>query len=1118
MIKATEGAAPAPHFELLGEPRWRSAVGHGRLAAHDAAFIALLAIEGPQARDVLFGRLSPGADTQAAGGKMRQRIKRLRERLGHPIIETGDSVCLLDDVRCDLNSLATLGADALLDAQDLLAGCEFGDNEFLEHWTRAQRVRLRRERADALAGHAAVLQSQGELVRALRLAERIVALTPLVEHAWRRLMRLHYLRGDRSAAIEAFERFEAVLREETGVRPGAETLQLLADIERAEHAAPSAPQIVPVSLVRPPLRVGREREWRAMSRAWSAGRAFLIVGDAGIGKTRLLTDLLHANPGARIERSRPGDAQTPYAVLGRLMRCVVPLLAAPPGEATRAELARIEPEFGSAPAAPAQQATLWRAAEALLQAACAGGLAALLVDDLHFADSATLDALRWLSASPQLAGLRFGLASRPLDASPHASALRDWLNDSHRPERIVVEPLALADVELLVGSIGMPAFAAPGVGARLFAHAGGHPLFTLETLKDAFLHGRDLASDVLPVPTTVQDLLERRLMELPGHCADLLRVASVAGQDLTVERAARLLGRSPLELAGAWTQLETANVLAGQRFAHDLVQDTALRLVPSALRRVLHASVAALLAEDAGVTPSRVAAHWQAAERWSEAAASWSAAAAAARQAGGLVEEVELLERAADCSRRAGDETGEFDVRAAAFYSVMLRQGAMAGLEALPALQALARTPAQRLQCLLIRAEALVDLERGSEALGDTEAAIQQAQSKPAALSDALCLHGMALAQSGRTQEAVVIGEQAVEVARVAGLKAPELRAARSLGYVLFSAGRLDESVQVHHESLRLADALGDQTEAATAAADIAGTLAVAGDVPGSREWARWARRRLVDMGFERDSPLACINLMVLGNSAAHLGEFTEAIEALSEAARLTGERSRTNLRGQSRISLAQLWLTLGDSDAARAMVAELPEDTIPGRRMQAELLLARAEQMDGRSSAEHLHRLGELMQRHPDLPVVQSAWIEWSYQGDAQTVVERLRSVRAEFESLGLRGNARLLLLREIDRLCDVDEPSARALAARHARDLLPSVANGMSAKTYVPEAWCILARAFEGDGDAAKAQTCIALARAWIVERALPKVPPARRDAFLQRNPINRRVLATQAERPPV
>ena len=1122
MARELEGAVPALRIELIGEPRWRTPSGHGRLPAHDAALVALLVIEGPQARDVLYGRLSPGAGAKAAGVVMRQRIKRLRERLDHPVVDTGESIRIVDGVQCDLHSLDSLGVEPLLEAQDLLAGCEFGDNEFLDDWLRAQRERVRRERADALAGHAEALQNRGELAHALRIAERIVALAPLSEHAWRRLMRLHYLRGDRSAAIEAFERFEAVLRDETGARPGAETIALLDEIERAEVVAPTAPMVVPVSLVRPPVRVGREREWRAMSRAWAAGRAFLMLGDAGIGKTRLLTDLLQTSPGSRMERSRPGDAQTPYAVLARVIRCVMPLTIAPPEEATRAELARIVPELGAAPAYPAQQAALWNAIERFLQAAHLGGLASLLVDDLHFADSATIDALRWLSASPQLAGLHFGFASRPLEASPHASVLREWLDDSHRPERIDVAALECADVEQLVASLGIQAFAAPGVGERLFAHAGGHPLFTLETLKDVVLHGRDLARDALPTPSTVQDLLEARLSELPAQCTDLLRVAAVAGADLSVERAAAMLSCSPLDLAQAWTRLETANVLSGQRFAHDLVHDSALRLVPSALRRVLHASWAALMAQDAAVAPGRVAAHWQAAERWSDAARSWLAAAVAARRSARLIEEAELLERAADCWHRAGDQAGEFEARAAVFHSVMLRQGGVAGLDALPALRALAHTPPQRLRCLLIRAEALVDLERGDEALGDTEAAIQQAQSQPAAqpaaLSDALCLHGVALAQSGRAQEGVVFEEQAAEVARTAGLHVQEQRAVSSRAYVLYTAGRLDDAVSAHHEALRLADALGDQTAAATAAADIAATLAVVGDVPSSREWARRARRRLVDMGVAQDSPQGCINLIVLGSSAAYLGDFTEAIDALSEAVRMSSERSRADLRGKSRVALASLWLTLGDSQAARDELAELPDDTIPGRRMQVELLLAQADRMEGGTGAEHMKRLAALMQRNPDLPVVQSAWIEWSYQGDAAHVVERLRPVRAQFEALGLRGNARVLLLREVDRLCDIDGPVAIASAARHAGELLPCVAEGLSAKAYPPHAWCILARAFDRAGDARQADTCLELAREWIEERALPRVPRSRRDAFLERNPVNRHVLAAMAQRPSV
>ena len=59
------------------------------------------------------------------------------------------------------------------------------------------------------------------------------SIDPLAEHAQRRLMRLHYLRGDRASAIAAFERFEQRLKDELGTRPSAETIELLATIEGA---------------------------------------------------------------------------------------------------------------------------------------------------------------------------------------------------------------------------------------------------------------------------------------------------------------------------------------------------------------------------------------------------------------------------------------------------------------------------------------------------------------------------------------------------------------------------------------------------------------------------------------------------------------------------------------------------------------------------------------------------------------------------------------------------------------------------------------------------------------------------------------------------------------------
>jgi DNA-binding SARP family transcriptional activator len=1100
----------ALRFTLLGEPHWHRADNRVQpLVATDAALVALLALDGPQSRDALAGRLWPAAGPVQAANNLRQRISRLRKDSGRQLFRTGPTLSLAEDADTDCGALQDLDAEALLAAGDLLAGRDYGDNEFLDRWVQQRRERLRGELAEALAGHAEPLQKRGELAAALRLAERIVVLLPQHEHAWRRLMRLHYLRGDRTAAVAAFERFEQLLREQTGARPGAETVQLLATIESAASAAASAHAVVPVSLVQPPVRVGREHEWLAMTRAWSAGRAFVLVGEAGMGKSRLLADLAPLRPGLRAERARPGDARTPYAVLGRLLQQVHEACVPRPDDAVRMELARIVPGLGPAPQAPAQQAQLWHAAETLLRAAVAAGLSALLVDDLHFADLATLEALRWWSASTTLGELRFGFATRPLDDSPGGRLLRDWLADSLRPERIELQALQAADMETLLATLGLPEFSRPGLAQRLHAHTGGHPLFALETLKDVWLHRGDPMGAALPSPATVQDLLDHRLRELSADALDLLQVAAIAGTDLTPERAAHLLGRPAEALRPAWAELEKANLLQGQRFAHDLVQESALRGVPEALRRELHQALAELLGADAGVPPGRVAEHWQAAGQWAQAGAGWHQAGLAARRAGRLVEQQELLERAADCHARASHLGGQFEALHASFDGLMLRHGSSAVLDALPRLQDLARSERQRLQCQLLRAEALVDLERTDEAIASAGAAVTAAAKHPELRADALSLHAMALMQGQQTEPALAAVRDAGRAAGAAADLAQQMRVARSSAYVLYTAGRLADAVQAQRESLRLAEILGDQAEAAASEGSLAATLGSLGDIPASHEHARRTARRYREMGLSDNSTLGCINLIVLGNAAAYLGQFDEALATLQTAVRMAGEQAVTAARAKARLSLASVWLLLGRADEARALACELPDNTGAGMRMHAELLLARAEQIDGRSGQAHLDRVGALMDRHPEQSLLQSAWIEWSHQGDAAQVVPALEQARAQFEAAGWPGMARALQLREVARLAEIGSAEAVATAARHARALKPRVADGLTVKIYPPEAWLILAQAFERAGEAGAAENCLAEARAWIRQRALPRVPPPCRDSFLRLNPVNQRLL---------
>src|SRR5262249_43066155 len=132
---------------------------------------------------------------------------------------------------------------------------------------------------------------QGKLAEAIAVAERLVALAPLEEHVHQRLMQLHYLRGDRSAAIAAFERCERLLKDELGARPGAETLTLLKVVESAASATvPVAAKPIPASIVKPPRMIGREKELAALCGACDAGPVPLVVGAAGLGKSRLLAE------------------------------------------------------------------------------------------------------------------------------------------------------------------------------------------------------------------------------------------------------------------------------------------------------------------------------------------------------------------------------------------------------------------------------------------------------------------------------------------------------------------------------------------------------------------------------------------------------------------------------------------------------------------------------------------------------------------------------------------------------------------------------------------------------------------------------------------------------------
>ncbi|HEX6722458.1 MAG TPA: BTAD domain-containing putative transcriptional regulator, partial [Burkholderiaceae bacterium] len=196
------------------------------LAPRDAALLAWLALEGPTARVRLASLLWPDSEPEAARNALRQRLFQLKRQLGAELV-TGQAVlALADGVQHDLE-----------DSDSVLGHVRHDHSVEFAAWLAQQRERRVARTRAGLVELADMAERSHDHADALSHALELLALEPLSEAAHRRVMRLHYLRGDSAAALLAFDHCEQVLKNEVGARPSAETLALLATIDQS--AAPA---------------------------------------------------------------------------------------------------------------------------------------------------------------------------------------------------------------------------------------------------------------------------------------------------------------------------------------------------------------------------------------------------------------------------------------------------------------------------------------------------------------------------------------------------------------------------------------------------------------------------------------------------------------------------------------------------------------------------------------------------------------------------------------------------------------------------------------------------------------------------------------------------------------
>lgn len=631
-----QDTAPTPlHVELLGNLRIIYG-GAPVTAIHSPRLQALLAYlilhrAAPQARRHLAYLFWP----DSSEGQARTNLRHLLHDLQHALPDdetllTTDSQTVqwqptlpvtLDVAEFERAAAATARAElegaVALYRGALLPGC-------YDDWIRPERERLHRLCASTLERLIALAEAEHDLAGAIAGAEHLVRHDPMHEAAYRTLMRLHGLNGDRAAALHVYHRCASMLRRELGVPPDAATLALhqdllTADVDDADPAGRPAPDRYPL--------VGRAADCALLHAIWRSARAsnpqmVVLTGDAGIGKSRLAEELAawvsRHDPATLTVTARgyAAEGDLPYAPVASWLRAR-PLPAL--DNVWLTEIARLLPELLTAhPALPSpeplQQA--WqrhRLFEALARALLGDRRPRLLIlDDLQWCDRDTLAWLHYLLRfDPAAPLLLAGTLRTGESAPPGLATLLDGLRRDSLVAELEVGPLDATATTALAGHVaGHPLDAE--LAEPLFRGSEGNPLFVVEMIQAGLAqpsrtgerwsgeHAGTAGTSAQPLPARVRQVLERRLAQLSPAALELAELAATIGRrfDFACLHAAADAPEADVvrQLDELWRRrIVREHGADGYDFSHDKLRETAYQGLSAARRRLLHRRVAGAL-------------------------------------------------------------------------------------------------------------------------------------------------------------------------------------------------------------------------------------------------------------------------------------------------------------------------------------------------------------------------------------------------------------------------------------------------------------------------------------------------------------------------------------------
>ncbi len=944
------------------------------------------------AREQAMALLWPDAGPEAASDSLRTSLTILRQTLRPAADLIGSDRYTIwinpaSDYWCDADEFERRARRALAGAdparyQDALAlyGGDYLPGDLYDDWATARRDSLRELWFQVAGGLAGIYEQAGQPDAAVAVLKAVGTTDLCREDLQARLMRLLAQTGRRVEALRQYQQVREALQRELELDPAPETIALYEQILRGEIGAPGLTPSPPSLVARPPLAgarrellapphlglplrrrgalVGREAEVARLTAVLESARAghlqyALIDGPAGAGKTRLAQHLMESAQ-AREMLTLTGVAYEQEATLayGILYDALQPYIQVAPeavlrrqvgdgsdGTAPRAGiLAGVLPTLRerlpglAPPAADPDRLQLFAAFTDFFAALCQDWPIVLFLDDLQWADTASLELLHHLGR--HLATSRLLILATRREGEEGELAATERLTEGLERAGVPVTVLTLGgltrnQLRPLISNLlrADPATIPDALIAQLYAQTEGNPFFVSELVRYFRDIGRlrpDSAGDtalwelveppeaagggVVPLPSRVQEVLNRRIGRLSPTARTVLQVGSVLGRSFHYDELQATADLPTDDLVTALEELLAARLLVEQGvrylFTHPLVRDVVYNGLSGSRRAALHARAGAAIARLAGAAgreerAAELAYHYtHTANTTPQQGLEYSLAAADyARTHYANAEAEALYAQAAALAGRAGTLETRKQL-AEGWGNLYLQTGQLAeAVEQFTTLIGLAEGDDDpHCACLITglarRGEAYRRQNLFEPAARDFERGLGVARENagaPGALEGEVAhLHGLVLVY-GPTGQREALNEVSQALLITAEQLADRPGGRRALAEALYAvgiygkmvSGPVREAIEYFRRAIDLAQGIGDKDLEARTWMVLCGAQAFAGEWAASEQAGRRALALYDEIGEQTFRGEA---LAVLGEALRGAGRYRDAQAALLEA------------------------------------------------------------------------------------------------------------------------------------------------------------------------------------------------------------------------------------------